>query len=259
MVRRMSSINEDLPRGLSQEPPARNLASLTLTDSLRQATATIVGQWQCVEAFEDLRRFGIYPIRQVLFYGPPGNGKTTACQWLAGKLDVPLYRVRCEQVVEALMGETAANIGRMMDWLDRNGQPAVILLDEVEQLFPSRDSISGGTGREVNSAMTVFWQRLDRWKHKQLFVFATNKSDSLDEAMMSRIELKLRFGPPTAEQAKLVIGYWAETLHEYSSDDWAPRLIQMVDGGDEFESFRELWQIIQAEVVGAVVKEESEI
>ena len=59
---------------------------------------------------------------------------------------------------------------------------------------------------------------------------------------------------PTADQAKKVIFYWAETLHEYGSESWAPRMIKAVEAGDQFESFRELWQTIQAEVVGEVVR-----
>lgn len=236
-----------LPVGLSIEKPGSNLASLAMTPALKSIINVVLKQWKAPHVFKPLAKHGIFPVRQLLFYGPPGNGKTSACQWIAQKLDVPLYRIRCEQLVAPYLGNTAKNVGDLMDWL-RDQDSAVILFDEIETLFPARSEQSNVFSREMSSAMTVYWQHLDRWTKNHLFVLATNMHKSLDPALLSRIELHLDFGPPTADQARSVIAYWREVLHEYGADEWSKQLNEELDQGSDFKSFRELWQRIQRAV-----------
>lgn len=249
----MNTLPQSLPSGLSQETLGGNLASLAMTPSLKAITDTVLKQWRSPEVFRPLARHGIYPIRQLLFYGPPGNGKTSACQWISQKLDVPLYRVRCEQLVEAYLGRTAAKVGSVMEWLNAS-ESAIVLFDEIESLFPARGSDQSACAREMSSAMTVYWQWLDRWKKNHLFVLATNMHQSLDPALVSRIEMQLEFGPPSEQQAREVIAYWSEVLHEYGSAEWSAELCAWLDGGNEFSSFRELWQQIQRRVSSHITR-----
>jgi hypothetical protein len=190
------------------------------------------------KALEDLARYGIYPIRQILFYGPPGNGKTSAAQWLGKRLDLKVYRVAADALISAYLGKTGKNVTTLMYWLRSVGK-AIVLFDEVEQLFPSREVQSDNCSQELQRAMAVFWQALDRWTTPQLFVFATNMPEKLDKALLSRFELALEFGPPTDDQVRVVIAYWAEIFHDHGADQWAPQLAEQ-----SFESFRSLWQAI---------------
>jgi len=239
------------PAGLTLEKPGTNLASLATTPALKAITQTVVQQWQRPDIWRPLARHGIHPVRQMLFHGPPGNGKTSACQWLAKKIGVPLYRVRCEQIVEPYFGKTAQNAGRIMEWLSTS-PPAVVLFDEVESLFPSRTAPQGNTARETNSAMAVFWQYLDRWTGNHLFILATNLAEALDPALVSRLEVSLEFGPPTREHALAVIGYWAEVLNQYGAEHWAAEMKREAEDGREWKSFRALWQDIRRHVLAHV-------
>lgn len=234
---------EKLPAGLSREKPAKNVASLATTEALRGLMATALAQWKKADKFTALAKYGIRPIDRMLFWGPPGNGKTMASQWIAAQLGVPLFRVRCEALIGSLMGVTTRQVGALMEWLDRQPR-CVVLFDEVELLFPSREFTRGECDREMNNAMGVFWQYLDRWEAPTLFVLATNLPDRLDPALLSRIDLKLEFGPPTHEQACGVIRYWQEVLHEYGSDTWGPKLMER----GQFRSFRALFQEVQHQV-----------
>jgi SpoVK/Ycf46/Vps4 family AAA+-type ATPase len=229
-----------LPNGLTEEKPARNLAALATTQALEELQGVVLSQWSRTELFSRLIKHGIRPIDRLLFYGPPGNGKTMASGWLAQQIGVPLFRVRCESLVEAYFGKTPANVGAIMNWLEKQ-PPCIVLWDEVEMLFPSRTIVDGNIGREINSAMGVFWQYLDRWEAPTLFILATNMPERLDPALLSRIDLKMEFGPPTPEQAKSVIEYWAEVLHEYGGGEWGP----LLNDGQAFESFRTLFHQVQ--------------
>jgi ATP-dependent 26S proteasome regulatory subunit len=249
----LREMTSGLPAGLSEEKPGSNLASLAMTPPLRQIIDTVLVQWRSQETFKPLAKYGIFPVRQLLFYGPPGNGKTSACSWIAKQLDVPLFRVRCEQLVEAYLGRTATNVSKVMEHLMKSPS-AVVLFDEVETLFPARGKDGSACGREMTSAMTVYWQYMDRWAKNHLFVLATNMHDQLDAALMSRIEMHLEFGPPTTEQSRQVIAYWAETLHNYGGARWSAELYETLEQGESFESFRFLWQQIQRHVNRHVVE-----
>jgi SpoVK/Ycf46/Vps4 family AAA+-type ATPase len=225
---------------LSVEKPASNLASLATTNSLSELSKLVLRQWSLADEFSRLAKHGIRPVDRLLFYGPPGNGKTMASQWLAAKIDAPLYRVRCETLVTSSLGGTGTRLSEVMEWLA--DQPkSVVLFDEVEQIFRSRSTAKDSCDREYTSVMTIFWQYLDRWESPTLFVLATNLPDQLDTALMSRVDVKLEFGPPTPEQVCDVIRYWQEVLHEFGGDVWAPRLLER----SEYESFRALFQEIQ--------------
>jgi SpoVK/Ycf46/Vps4 family AAA+-type ATPase len=239
-------VSGPLPPGMSLEKPARNLAALAATSSLGELRGTVLAQWGRRKQFSALVKYGIQPINLALFHGPPGNGKTMACGWLAEKLGVSLYRVRCESLVGSHLGATASNFSNMMAWLAQQKSPCVVLFDEVEQILPSRGTgnTADGCRREIASAMTVFWQWIDRWEAETLFVLATNLPAALDAALLSRCELKLEFGPPTPEQASNVIAYWRETLHEFGSDTWGPQLAEVA----RWESFRELFFAVQSAV-----------
>lgn len=156
----MRTDTTDTTDGLTVEKPVGNLASLAITPPLQQLLNLVVNQRRCMKQFKNLAKFGIYPTRQVLFYGPPGNGKTFACNWLSNKLGIPLYRVRCEALVNSHLGQTSKNMANVMEFLAANGD-AVVLLDEIESIFMARTDGGGSCAQAITSAMTVFWQYLD--------------------------------------------------------------------------------------------------
>ncbi len=243
-MRALPPDDDGMPAALQLEEPAKHLASLVMNESFGRLTDVLLSQWLRLEDFEPLKRHGIYPLNRALFFGPPGNGKTVSAQLIASKLDCPLYRVRSEALITSYLGETTQSVGFVMDWLEDQEQ-CVVLWDEAEAIFPSRERMDGsGSAREMTNAMTVFWQRLDRWKSPQLFLLATNMKDRLDPALCSRIELQLEFGPPTAQQARDVLSYWSEVLHEYGAETWGRRMQAAIDDGHLPESFRALWQDI---------------
>lgn len=247
MARGLSELERKLPHGVSLEKPSTGLASLTVTDSLATLEQTVVRQWANREAWQPLAQYGITPTRLVLFYGPPGNGKTTACQWLAAKMKIPLYRIRSDQLINAYLGQTGHNIAAIMNWLE-GMPPAIVLFDEIESIFPSRTDANNACSRELASSMTILWQFFDRWTGPHLFILATNLRERLDPALVSRVELQLQFDPPTREQVHSVIDYWAEMLHEYGAAEWAEELRAQVNDGIDVQSFRQLWQAIKVRV-----------
>ena len=167
-----------------------------------------------------------------------------AAQLIANKTETKLFRVKCESLITGLLGSTESNMANVMDWLSKQGE-SVVLFDECEAIFPARKLTGGDScSAAIVRSMQIFWQALDRWETPQLFLLATNLVENLDAALLSRMELKIEFKPPTKSQALKVVEYWAETLHEYGADVWGKSLTSEIKGGREFESFRLLWHTI---------------
>lgn len=240
------------PSCVVEEKPAKNLASLVKNAALENLTSALIHQWNIREAFHEVNEFGIKPIDRALFYGPPGNGKTMAAQMIAREIDVPLYRVRCESMITSALGSTESNMANTLAWISMQG-PAVVLFDECEAIFPKRSGGADQCSQTIVRAMQVFWQQLDRWESPQLFLLATNMIEQLDDALISRLELKLEFVAPTSDQALKVISYWAETLHEYGAESWSAALEKQIKKGKKPESFRQLWQWISDSVRANIV------
>jgi len=242
----MNSLPNSMPAGVVLEKPGRNLDSLVQTDALQSLKTTLIHEWTIRDEFKSVEQYGIRPTTMALFHGPPGNGKTMAAKMLASVTGVPLYRVACDGLFDAYLGQTEKNMRKVLDWLESAGQ-AVVLFDECEAIFRSRGGCESGGTLAIVRAMQVFWQALDRWEAPQIFLLATNRIDDLDDALLSRCETQLEFMGPTADQAKLVLKYWSEMLHEHGAETWSTDLFRKIERETPV-SFRALWQSIASSV-----------
>jgi SpoVK/Ycf46/Vps4 family AAA+-type ATPase len=140
---------------------------------------------------------GVYPCRRVLFYGPPGCGKTVAAHAIASELGIPLLYVRFDAVVSSFLGETASNIRKVFEYAKKDNW--VIFFDEFDAIGRSRnDSTEHG---EIKRVVNTFLQQLDNFKGRSLVIAATNFEKSLDYALWRRFDETLRFDLPTPEEA----------------------------------------------------------
>lgn len=145
--------------------------------------------------WEILLSNGVYPTRRILFYGPPGCGKTLTAQAIASEIGLPLLYVRFDAVISSYLGETASNIRRVFDYAQNDS--FVIFFDEFDAIARSRnDSYEHG---EIKRVVNTFLQQLDNFKGKSLVIAATNFEDSLDYAIWRRFDNTLRFDMPSNE------------------------------------------------------------
>ena len=231
-----------LPASITLENP-RFVPQMTMTTELKCVAREVINQWRNRNLFKGLLKYGIRPLDRLLFFGPPGNGKTLACAWIAKELELPMYRVLCNQLRDCYLGNTSKNVAEVMGFLASQKMPALCLWDEVESIFVDRRAAEGKGAQEYGAALTVFLQELDRWQAPILLVMATNIVESLDAALLSRIELQLEFMGPTPDQARQTIQYWSELLHEYGGAEWGATITRRAEETPPV-SFRELQQQI---------------
>jgi SpoVK/Ycf46/Vps4 family AAA+-type ATPase len=144
---------------------------------------------------------GLRPKQRVLFYGPPGCGKTLAAQVIAGVLYTPLVIVRFDAVVSSYLGETAANLRRVFDFIQRGRW--IVLFDEFDAIGKDRNNPfeHGELKRVVNTLL----QLMDAFQGESLLIAATNHEGLLDNAIWRRFEAVVPFALPSEQDRILLL------------------------------------------------------
>ena len=139
---------------------------------------------------------GVNPINKLLFYGPPGCGKTLCANVLAAEIGIPLMYVRFDALISSYLGETASNIRKVFDYAKNDS--LVILFDEFDAIGRSRsDSSEHG---EIKRVVNTFLQQIDSFKGRSIIIAATNYERSLDYAIWRRFDSTIRFDLPSNEE-----------------------------------------------------------
>ncbi len=148
-----------------------------------------------------LRSYGMKPSAKAIFYGPPGCGKTLAAEIIAFELDLPLAIVRLDALVSSYLGETAANLRKVFDFIAEH--PMVVLFDEFDAIGKERsDSAEHGELRRVVNAVL---QMMDAYQGKSLILAATNHEQILDSAIWRRFEETIEFPLPNTQQIQQIL------------------------------------------------------
>ena len=192
----VESVPEDRERGmplLTLREPDRRLEDVVLSPQNLSLVRNILREYNREEV---LRAYGMRPSDRLLFYGPPGCGKTLTAEVVAGELGRPLAIVRTDSVVSSFLGETAANLRKVFDFV--SASPLVALFDEFDALGKEREDASehGELRRVVNAVL----QMLDAYDGRSLIIAATNHERLLDSAIWRRFEEVLFLKPPTLTQ-----------------------------------------------------------
>lgn len=150
----------------------------TVKDELRETVS------YPIKFSEKYVQLGMAPSRGILFYGPPGCGKTLLAKAVASECSANFISVKGPELLNMWVGESEANVRDIFDKA-RSSAPCVIFFDELDSIAKSRSSGSsdaGVTDRVLNQMLTEMDGISAR---KNVFVIgATNRPDQLDTALL---------------------------------------------------------------------------
>ena len=126
----------------------------------------------------------------LLFEGPPGTGKTLAAEALAHKLNLGLYVVSTERLVDpnfikGLFEDAAAH-------------ESVLFLDEADDVVSARGGAAHALDRNHNACVAQLLTRLETTEG--VVVMATNAGHRLDPALERRLSGRVLFPLPGPEE-----------------------------------------------------------
>ena len=178
---------------------------------------------------EMARRFKVRLPRGVLFYGPPGCGKTHIARKLADILKFNFFEIKPSDIASIYVHGGQQKIGALFDEAKKKA-PSLIFLDECEAFLPSRQG--NGVGYHYGSEVNEFLAQInDCWKSKILIIAATNLIEKLDPAVLrpGRMDIHIFIGPPDLEAR-------VELIRQFMQDR-PQKTINLPDLGEKSEYY----------------------
>jgi AAA+ superfamily predicted ATPase len=197
----------DAPVGsFDERTPERILADVVLPEPAANALKELVEEQHRADL---LRSHGLEPRHRVLLAGPPGNGKTSLAEALAGELALPLLVVRYDGIIGSYLGETAVRLARLMEYV--RTRRCVVFFDEFDAIGKERgDEHETGEIKRVVSSLLL---NVDALPPYVVVVAATNHPELLDRAVWRRFQLRLELPAPDADTTVAWLKRFEERSH----------------------------------------------
>merc|ERR1712099_154480 len=134
---------------------------------------------------EKFEKFGMQPSRGVLFYGPPGCGKTLLAKAVANECQANFISVKGPELLTMWFGESEANVRDVFEKA-RQAAPCVLFFDELDSIAQQRGGSQGDGGGAADRVMNQLLTEMDGvGAKKNVFIIgATNRPDIIDTALM---------------------------------------------------------------------------
>lgn len=138
-----------------------------------------------VEHPEKFEKFGMSPSKGVLFYGPPGCGKTLLAKAIANECQANFISVKGPEMLTMWFGESEANVRDIFDKA-RQSAPCVLFFDELDSIANQRGSSSGDAGGAADRVLNQLLTEMDGMNSKKtvFIIGATNRPDIIDSALL---------------------------------------------------------------------------
>ncbi|MCX8205913.1 MAG: AAA family ATPase, partial [Candidatus Micrarchaeota archaeon] len=159
-----------------------------------------------------LERYDVKPSKGILMFGPPGCGKTLIVRAAANEMKVNVMSVSGAELLKRGYEGAVAIIKETFNRA-RENTPAIVFIDEIESVAPSRDLYSS---KYVEDVVTQLLQEMDGMKELKgvVLIGATNKPEMLDKALLrpGRLDKIVFIPPPLKEQREQMFKKFLEKV-----------------------------------------------
>lgn len=138
-----------------------------------------------VEYPDKFLKFGMTPSRGVLFYGPPGCGKTLLAKAIANECQANFVSIKGPEMLTMWFGESEANVRDVFDKA-RQAAPCILFFDELDSIAKSRGGGAGDAGGAADRVINQILTEMDGMSDKKnvFIIGATNRPDIIDAAIL---------------------------------------------------------------------------
>jgi transitional endoplasmic reticulum ATPase len=138
-----------------------------------------------VEHPEKFEKFGMSPSKGVLFYGPPGCGKTLLAKAIANECQANFISIKGPELLTMWFGESEANVREIFDKA-RQSAPCVLFFDELDSIAVQRGASNGDAGGAGDRVLNQMLTEMDGMNSKKtvFIIGATNRPDIIDPALL---------------------------------------------------------------------------
>ncbi len=150
--------------------------------------------------------------KAILFEGPPGCGKTTSAKIIANQVNIPLIYMPIESIMSKYYGESETRFAEIFEAAKSIGR-SIIFIDEVDALASSRE---GGIHEASRRILSTLLRKIDGFESdgEVLLICATNRRKDLDPALLSRLDISIKFDLPDERMRSLIFQRYAKHLSQ---------------------------------------------
>ncbi|RXN18565.1 transitional endoplasmic reticulum ATPase-like protein [Labeo rohita] len=179
----LSQSNPSALRETVAEVPQVNWEDIGGLDEVKRELQELV-QYP-VEYPDKFLKFGMTPSRGVLFYGPPGCGKTLLAKAIANECQANFVSIKGPELLTMWFGESEANVRDVFDKA-RQAAPCILFFDELDSIAKARGGGAGDAGGAADRVINQILTEMDGMTNKKnvFIIGATNRPDIIDPAIL---------------------------------------------------------------------------
>lgn len=122
-----------------------------------------------VEHPDKFLKFGMTPSKGVLFYGPPGCGKTLLAKAIANECQANFISIKGPELLTMWFGESEANVREIFDKA-RQAAPCVLFFDELDSIAKARGGNIGDGGGAADRVINQILTEMDGMSTKKMYL-----------------------------------------------------------------------------------------
>ncbi|HTK73781.1 MAG TPA: AAA family ATPase [Gemmataceae bacterium] len=169
---------------------------------------------------EEIARLEELLPRGMIFWGPPGTGKTFFAKAMAAAIGAAVTIVSGPELKSRWVGESEENL-RQIFHRARQSAPSIIVFDELDSFASARGTYTG-SGVE-HSMVNQLLTEMDGFRSEELVfvVGTTNFVEILDPALLrpGRFEFHLHIPYPEAEDRREILKIYDRKMHLQMTDE----------------------------------------
>ena len=173
-------------------------------------------------------KHGVVPPKAIVFFGPPGTGKTHFAKAIAGILSWRFIEIVPSMLMADGVEKIGANLREVMEEA-RNLDKVVLFIDEFDEIAGSRD-LADRIDKSITNEFLKQIPLFKSQKNKILLICATNYIRDLDAAMLrpGRFDCIIPVGGLDRKGRTTILQHYLARLNTGEID--LDRLIEMTSG-----------------------------
>ena len=251
--------DESIEKPIGDSGTSKN-GELVVTEKPQVTWGEVVGLDTAKKAVKEaivypVERPDLFPLgwpRGILFFGPPGCGKTLLAAAVATEINANFYSIDAASVMSKWLGEAEKNVAKLFGSARKSsqeGKPAIVFVDEVDSLMGKHSNEVGGEIRVRNQFLKEMDGIMDKGRKLHVYVIgATNKPWDLDWAFIRRFQKRILVPLPDHHTRLMMLKLYTSNLEIEQTVDLheLARLSEGFSGSD----IRDVCQSAQLNLIG---------